>query len=264
MRFRLQRPPVGVNLAGACVIDQELPTPVSSRPVPVNSDRSRWPRSLLLRWLRHAALTLLILALVSACGPLGDDDDGDDPTATAAVPAGAAPTAQVGAGTPAATPVATPRAQVGAGTPRAGVAPTQTPESDDEDSGDDSGTPGVADEPDEGATDESPQADDEAEPTDEEEPDPTTVVVSDCEEPEELPERTGRQNRVVAADDGLILRSGPGTSCDEITSLALNTPVRVISGVVEAEDDDVEWVKVDVDGEEGWVSVEFLENPSDD
>ena len=64
----------------------------------------------------------------------------------------------------------------------------------------DRGTPVADDEPTEEATDESPEADEEeAEPTEEEEPDPTTVVVSDCEEPEELPERTGRQNRVVAA-----------------------------------------------------------------
>lgn len=206
----------------------------------------------------------LLIAILSACGPIGDDDDDDDPTATAAVPAGEAPTAQVGASTPVATPVATPRAQPGPGTPRAGVAPSPTPEPDDADSEEEDSTPVADDEPTEVAAVESPEPDvEEAEPTQEEEPDPTTVIVTDCEEPEELPERTGRQNRVVA-EDALRLRAGPGTTCDEITSLALETPVRVLSGIVESEDDGIEWVKVDVDGTEGWVAVEFLENPPAD
>ena len=213
--------------------------------------------------MRHVALTVLLLALLGACSPLGDDNDDEDPTATAAVPAGDAPTAGVTASTPAATPVATPRAQDAPGTPRPGVAPTSTPETDDE-SGDVGGTPVADDEVTEEATGGTPKADEaEAEPTEEEVPDPTTVVVDDCEEPDELPERTGRQNRIVA-EDGLRLRAGPGTSCDEITSLALETPVRVLSGVVEAEGDDIEWVKVDVDGTEGWVAAEFLENPPSD
>jgi hypothetical protein len=114
------------------------------------------------------------------------------------------------------------------------------------------------------AASDSPETDEEeAEPTEEQEPAPTRVVVDSCEEPEELPERTGRQNRVVA-EDALRLRAGPGTSCDEITSLALDTPVRVLSGVVESKDDEIEWVKVDVDGTEGWVAVEFLDNPPAD
>lgn len=199
----------------------------------------------------------MVLALVSACSPLGDDDD-EDPTEPVAAPAGEAPTAEVGSSTPAATPIATPRVQRGdSGTPRAGVASPRTPESDAE--APDVGTP-VSDEQ---SADEAQGGEpEEADSTEEAAPEPTTVVVAGCEEPDELPERTGRQNRVVA-EDALRFRAGPGTSCDEITSLAIGTPVRVLSGVVESEDDDIEWVKVDIDGTEGWVAVEFLENPPD-
>lgn len=205
------------------------------------------------RWLRLLPVLLLVFGLAAACGPLGDDDE--DPTATApAVPAGDESGAPIAS--PAATPAATPRVVAGVGTPRAGSAPTQTPEEEDEPDA----TTAPEDEQETPAVDaETPEADGEdAEPT--EGPDPTTVVVAGCEEPDPLPDRTGRQNRIVA-EEGLRLRSGPGTSCDEILSLSLETPVRVLSGVVEAEGDDNEWVKVDIDGTEGWVAVEFLENP---
>ncbi len=197
--------------------------------------------------------------MVAACGPLGDDDE--DPTATAPPVPGGASTAPL-ASSPAATPDATPRTVAGVGTPRAGAAPTQDM---DDDNPDDTGEPDVdaetSDTTDDATeeSDETPEADEDgAEPT--EGPAPTTVIVADCDEPDPLPERTGRQNRIVA-EEGLRLRAGPGTSCDEILSLSLETPVRVVSGVVQSEDDEIDWVKVELDSEEGWVAVEFLENP---
>jgi len=135
----------------------------------------------------------------------------------------------------------------------------------DDDNPDDTGEPDVDAETSDTTDDateeseETPEADEDgAEPT--EGPAPTTVIVADCDEPDPLPERTGRQNRIVA-EEGLRLRAGPGTSCDEILSLSLETPVRVVSGVVQSEDDEIDWVKVELDSEEGWVAVEFLENP---
>ena len=198
-------------------------------------------------------MLLLVGALLGACGPLGDDDE--DPTATAAavpVTESTAPTVA----SPAATPVTTPRSGAAVGTPRAGVAATSAPEDDDQPVA--TTVPNV--EPETPTADETPESNGgDDEPTDEA-AEPTTVVVADCEEPDLLPERTGRQNQLVA-EEGLRLRAGPGTSCDEILSLSLDTPVRVVSGVVRSENDDNDWVKVELEGEEGWVAVEFLVNP---
>lgn len=204
-------------------------------------------------WVRFVPVLILVGALLGACGPLGDDDE--DPTATAsAVPANES-TAPVAA-SPNATPAATPPSGAAAGTPRAGVAATSAPADDDEPEAttvpdDDAETPAAEETPESNGGDDEPT---------EEAAEPTTVVVADCEEPDPLPERTGRQNRLVA-EEGLRLRAGPGTSCDEILSLSLDTPVRVVSGVVESENDDNAWVKVELEGEEGWVAVEFLVNP---
>lgn len=200
--------------------------------------------------------------LLGACGPLGDDDD---PTPTLPpVPGGDSSATPGGNASPVASAAATPRsASENAGTPR----PTPRP-TDDADAPTVSPTPRRAagtdaedptEEPAETPpAEETPAPDDAPEAT--EGPDPTAVVVEGCEEPDVLPERTGRQNRVVT-EDALNLRAGPGTSCDSITSLAVDTRVRVISGVVDAEADDFDWVKVDVEGTEGWVAADFLANP---
>lgn len=191
-----------------------------------------------------AALTILA-SVLSGCGPLGDDDN-EKPTPTVSVPV-------PGAGTPAATIVSSPPAASSA-TPRAEseepepsptsapARPTRTPTP----SASENGTPEAG-----GTPEEEPSASTET-------AEPTKVVVEDCEEPETLPERTGRVSFVVS-EDGLNLRAAPGTSCDAITSLTAGTPVKVISGVVEA--DDIDWVKIQVDDLEGWVSTEFLDVP---
>lgn len=192
-----------------------------------------------------AALSILALVL-SGCGPLGDDDnEKPTPTLSVTVPGARTPALTIASSPPAAR-TATPRSAAEEPKPsptRASARPTRTPTPP---SASDEGTP----EADGTAEDESSSSNEDVEPT--------KVVVEDCEEPETLPERTGRVSFVVS-EDGLNLRTAPGTSCDAITTLTAGTPVKVISGVVEA--DDIDWVKIQVDDLEGWVSTEFLDVP---
>jgi len=84
------------------------------------------------------------------------------------------------------------------------------------------------------------------------------LTVTSCEVPD-VPPFTGDQT-VFALTTDVNFRTGPGADCD----MALETPlgafqqVEVIGGPVIRQDDRSEWVQVDVQGTQGWVSFEFL------
>jgi hypothetical protein len=183
-------------------------------------------------------LALALLTLLAACGPIGDDDEDDEPTV--------GPTQ---AASPAASPVRGP-VQSPEGTPG-------TPRS--------AGTGSDADEtPTVRATQTArprPTPDDETPAADEM---PTPPTVEGCEEPEELPPVQGDSERQTAldADEGVNLRSAPGADCDVLVTLAAGTPLQVESGPVRS--GDFLWVKVTVEGTEGWVAEEFLEPVEDE
>ena len=180
-----------------------------------------------------------LAATMTGCGPLGDDDEEEpSPTRAASPVAAASPPASPRAlATPSARSSPTERVagDVGDGTPLA--RPTRAP------------TDGAAE-------DETPAADATEEPDDET---PTPPVVEDCEEPEDLPPVQGAVMRVISAeaDEGVNLRTGPGESCDLLTTLDPATEVEVVSGPVSA--GEFLWVKVDVAGDEGWLAEEFLD-----
>jgi hypothetical protein len=185
-----------------------------------------------------AIVCVAILVLAAGCGPLGGDDDDEEPTAQAG-------------GT--ASPVASPHGgsgQAADGTARAGAT-----EAGAENKTQAAGASGTA----QPRTTEDAETTQSAGPT----PTPTPPTVEGCAEPEELPDVQGRRNRQTKADadEGVNLRSGPGKDCDIVQTLDPGTPVEVRSGPVLA--DDIVWVQVRVDDTEGWVSEALLEPAQD-
>ncbi len=61
--------------------------------------------------------------------------------------------------------------------------------------------------------------------------------------------------------ENLNFRSGPGSDCallrDDVLEAGLE--LTVTSDPVTREDEDTDWVRVEVDGEEGWVAAGFIE-----
>ena len=180
------------------------------------------PRRLRSAVLPIAGVAVAVLVLAAACGPVGGDED-EKPTPRATVAAGGAASPVRVAGTPG-TPRPRATARAVAGTPLA--RPTQTP---------------------------SPRPTS-AEPTAVPET-PAPPAVEGCEEPAELPAVQGASLRRTT-DEGVRLRAGPGTDCDQLAELAAGTEVEVLSGPVSA--GDRLWVKVTAEGTEGWVAEEFL------
>ena len=87
-----------------------------------------------------------------------------------------------------------------------------------------------------------------------------SVTVDSCDVAE-LPEYTGSNAEQVTT--GVVnFRSGPGTECPVISELDAGVPVEVLSNPVEQAGEDIVWVAVSVDGEEGWLAIDFLEPAS--
>lgn len=85
-----------------------------------------------------------------------------------------------------------------------------------------------------------------------------SVTVDSCEVAE-LPEYLGSDPQQVTID-AVNFRSGPGTDCPVIGEVIdAGVTVEVLSNPVEREGEDIVWVAVNVDGEEGWLATEFLE-----
>lgn len=228
------------------------------------------------RFTRIGVVGLLAGALVlSGCGPADDDGEAtvDAPETVeiteAAEPSPGALSTEESSSTPIpaadqgserATPMnapdeatpASPESQLD----RAPVAGRQRPQqaTDDasppvRDSGPGDGTTG-------GATDEEV-----ATPSDDasSDADGATVTVDSCE-PEVVPEFDGDTDAYVVVDN-LNFRTGPGVDCDPIGESVLEsgTALTVTSEPVIREGEDTEWVRVEVEGQEGWVSADFIE-----
>jgi SH3-like domain-containing protein len=90
-------------------------------------------------------------------------------------------------------------------------------------------------------------------------PSSEAVTVDSCE-PENVPEFTGESDAFVVVEN-LNFRSGPGSDCSLVREdvLISGLEVRVTSDPVVREGDDSEWVRIEVDGQEGWVATEFIE-----
>ncbi|MGC4106007.1 MAG: SH3 domain-containing protein [Thermomicrobiales bacterium] len=85
------------------------------------------------------------------------------------------------------------------------------------------------------------------------------VLVTSCS-PQEVPAFTGSDASYITTSD-VNIRIGPGTDCDPAADiLPQGTLLTVTSGeVVRDGDTGTTWVRVDVDGLEGWVSVEYIQ-----
>lgn len=84
-------------------------------------------------------------------------------------------------------------------------------------------------------------------------------VVDSCD-PDTVPEFSGDTDAYVVAEN-LNFRTGPGVDCDPIgeSVLASGTGLTVTSDPVIRDGDGTEWVRVEVEGQEGWVAIEFIE-----
>jgi len=85
------------------------------------------------------------------------------------------------------------------------------------------------------------------------------VIVTSCT-PTDVPAFTGSSASFITTAD-VNIRVGPGTDCDLAADiLSQGTLLTVTSGqVIRDGQPGTTWVRVDVDGLEGWVSTEFLE-----
>lgn len=84
------------------------------------------------------------------------------------------------------------------------------------------------------------------------------LTVTSCE-PNEVPQFTGTKPDYVVKED-VNFRVGPGSDCDVIGDpLSQGVRLTVISDPVVREGDPARWVKVNVDGQIGWVALEFIE-----
>lgn len=244
-------------------------------------------------WSSRIVLTVLtaVVFVLSGCGPAGGGDEAtggatepviEAPQATAtAVPS---PRSTESSATPVATapgPVigATPRrildrvgasATPDAGTPAERPAPVlgrQRPAPSDNESQNTPGTDRVptgtpASAPGDGTTGAlptSPTASDTGDGTAETEQVTDAAVVDSCT-PAEVPEFGGPSNTFVVVEN-LYFRTGPGTDCDRIGDgvLEVGTALTATSDTVVREGQNMEWVRVEVDGQEGWVAADFIE-----
>lgn len=239
------------------------------------------------RWSSPYLLTTLgaVLLMASGCGPAGGENETTDgatepaieaPRPTSTTAASPSPSTE-----PSATPVAPTREPVIAGTPgrvvdqadvsatpQAGTptgrpapvlglqrpaasddGPQGTPEPDQLPAG----TPAPGD----GTT--GPGEPDSGDATAETQPAPDAALVDSCT-PAEVPNFAGGSDDFVVVEN-LFFRTGPGTDCELIEDSALQagTELMVTSDTVVREGQNTEWVRVNVDGQEGWVAAEFIE-----
>lgn len=221
------------------------------------------------------AFALVVVLIVSGCGPLGGDDEPEEPLVTVE------PTEQTEAGTPESIPDAELQATPGfeANTPDDSLENGRVPATPEPDTnstnpanpntghGDDAtpiatrnvgdGTSGATPDPtggdetpDEGLDEDGGAA---LEATD-------TVSVASCS-PGDVPEFSGASDAFVVTEE-LNFRAGPGSDCESIGDepLAPGEQLVVTSDpVVREGEGDTLRVRVNVGGEQGWVAVEFVE-----
>lgn len=85
------------------------------------------------------------------------------------------------------------------------------------------------------------------------------LTIDGCDVPD-VPGFLGdNPNRTITED--VNFRSGPGVNCETVTEdgLGAGQTVEIIGGPVTQAEDDTEWVQVEVNGELGWITTEFLE-----
>ena len=200
-----------------------------------------------LTWATARGLTVLLVAavLVAGCGPLGSDEKSTAPAATSL---------------PMATTVSSPRA---ASSPRIQSPPEATPLAGPRTSRSSPvASPAAALQP---GTPVPARANARATPR----VAPPTIAVSlgttpvgtpappvaeTCQPPADVPEAIGEAERQTT--ETVNVRVGPGLDCDLVTQVEAGTTVTVESGPVEA--DDLLWVLVTLDGEQGWVAEEYV------
>ena len=85
------------------------------------------------------------------------------------------------------------------------------------------------------------------------------LSISGCEVPD-VPAFLGDDASFVLTAD-VNFRSGPGVDCDPLLDepLGEGQTVEVIGGPVTQTVDDSEWVQIEIDGEPGWITTEFIE-----
>jgi hypothetical protein len=85
------------------------------------------------------------------------------------------------------------------------------------------------------------------------------AVATSCDMPDYPPYIGDAPSQVTTSD--VNFRSGPGADCDALGEpLAAGVSVQVLSDPVTREgDDQYQWVAVSIDGTEGWLATEFLE-----
>ncbi|HEU0164676.1 MAG TPA: SH3 domain-containing protein [Thermomicrobiales bacterium] len=88
-----------------------------------------------------------------------------------------------------------------------------------------------------------------------------STVVTSCD-PDVIPPFTGDSPDYVTSSD-LNFRAGPGSDCDLIGDpLAEGVALTVLSDPVTRQGEDGQWVQVNVDGQLGWVSSDYIEPAS--
>lgn len=233
-------------------------------------DRERSPNHRVGSWTKIFATIVLTLTL-AACGSLGGSDKkSESPTATVSTlqETTAVPTTESMLSTP---EVSTPSlatavagSPVAMASPASGGVPEATPQSTEEaasQSSSGAATPAA------GASTPMPRvaATERAATPETATPaaggTPAAATTVDSCEPDNVPKFTGSNPDYVVIEDDLNFRPGPGTDCDPIIDvLSIGVQVTVLSDpVVRSNDDNTVWVQVDVDGEVGWVALEFLE-----
>ncbi|MCA9832511.1 MAG: hypothetical protein KC435_01055 [Thermomicrobiales bacterium] len=85
------------------------------------------------------------------------------------------------------------------------------------------------------------------------------LSVEGCEVPD-VPIYSGTNTEVTLTSD-VNFRSGPGTDCDPLSDepLGEGQTVTVTGGPVTQAADGSEWIEVEVNGQKGWISTEFVE-----
>lgn len=85
------------------------------------------------------------------------------------------------------------------------------------------------------------------------------LSIEGCDVPD-VPTYSGPNTEVTLTSD-VNFRSGPGTDCDPLTDAPLGEgqTVTVTGGPVTQTADNSEWIEVEVNGQKGWISTEFVE-----
>lgn len=85
------------------------------------------------------------------------------------------------------------------------------------------------------------------------------LTITGCEVPD-VPGFLGDTTTFILTVD-VNFRSGPGVDCDPLMDepLGLGQTVEVIGGPVTQSEDDSEWVQIEIDGQPGWITTEFIE-----